>query len=72
MGFVGGARSAAYCASKGGVRLLTKAAAVELAPKRIRAGIRQRGVCNRHGTGGRRRLPRAVLRIAFPLENGST
>ncbi len=36
MGFIGGARSAAYCASKGGVRLLTKAAALELAPAKIR------------------------------------
>lgn len=36
MGFVGGSRSAAYCASKGGVRLFTKAAAIELAPRRIR------------------------------------
>lgn len=36
MGFIGGARAAAYCASKGGVRLLTKAAALELAPAKIR------------------------------------
>lgn len=36
MGFVGGTHAAAYCASKGGVRLLTKAAAVELAPRKIR------------------------------------
>ncbi|MGE0623383.1 MAG: SDR family NAD(P)-dependent oxidoreductase [Pseudomonadales bacterium] len=36
MGFVGGRNAAAYCASKGGVRLFTKAAALELAPKRIR------------------------------------
>ena len=36
MGFVGGSLAAAYCASKGGVRLLTKAAAIELAPRKIR------------------------------------
>ena len=36
MGLVGGARQMAYCASKGGVRLLTKAAAIELAPAKIR------------------------------------
>ncbi|MEQ9004542.1 MAG: glucose 1-dehydrogenase [Pseudomonadales bacterium] len=36
MGFVGGRHAAAYCASKGGVRLFTKAAALELAPKHIR------------------------------------
>ena len=36
MGFIGGPRTAAYCASKGGVRLLTKAAALELAPAKIR------------------------------------
>ncbi len=36
MGFIGGSRAAAYCASKGGVRLLTKAAAIELAPAHIR------------------------------------
>ena len=36
MGFIGGVRSAAYCASKGGVRLLTKAAALELASSKIR------------------------------------
>ena len=36
MGFIGGSRAAAYCASKGGVRLLTKAAAIELAPSKIR------------------------------------
>lgn len=36
MGFVGGRHAAAYCASKGGVRLFTKAAALELAPRGIR------------------------------------
>ncbi|MEQ1890726.1 MAG: SDR family oxidoreductase, partial [Alphaproteobacteria bacterium] len=36
MGFIGSSRSAAYSASKGGVRLMTKAAAIELAPARIR------------------------------------
>lgn len=36
MGIIGAPRTAAYCAAKGGVRLLTKAAALELAPARIR------------------------------------
>ena len=35
-GLVGAPLSAAYCSSKGAVRMLTKAAAVELAPDRIR------------------------------------
>lgn len=46
MGFVGGARAAAYCASKGGVRLLTKAAALELAPARIRVNSVHPGFIN--------------------------
>ncbi|WP_439813965.1 glucose 1-dehydrogenase [Zavarzinia sp. CC-PAN008] len=36
MGLVGAAGGSAYCASKGGVRLLTKAAAIDLAPLGIR------------------------------------
>lgn len=46
MGFVGGARAAAYCASKGGVRLLTKAAALELAPSKIRVNSVHPGFIN--------------------------
>ena len=46
MGFIGGARSAAYCASKGGVRLLTKAAALELAPAKIRVNSVHPGFIN--------------------------
>ncbi len=36
MGIIGAKHTAAYCAAKGGVRLLTKAAAIELAPAHIR------------------------------------
>lgn len=46
MGFIGGARSAAYCASKGGVRLMTKAAAIELAPAKIRVNSVHPGFIN--------------------------
>ncbi|MBV1904649.1 MAG: glucose 1-dehydrogenase [Pseudomonadales bacterium] len=46
MGFIGGARAAAYCASKGGVRLLTKAAALELAPSKIRVNSVHPGFIN--------------------------
>ncbi|PCJ21743.1 MAG: short-chain dehydrogenase [Gammaproteobacteria bacterium] len=46
MGFIGGARSAAYCASKGGVRLLTKAAALELASSKIRVNSVHPGFIN--------------------------
>ena len=40
-GLVGNAESAAYCASKGGMTVMTKALAVELAPR----GVRVNAVC---------------------------
>ncbi|MCK9992893.1 MAG: hypothetical protein Dbin4_01413 [Alphaproteobacteria bacterium] len=46
MGLVGGARQIAYCASKGGVRLMTKAAALELAPAKIRVNSIHPGFIN--------------------------
>ena len=46
MGLVGGARQIAYCASKGGVRLMTKAAAIELAPAKIRVNSIHPGFIN--------------------------
>ena len=49
MGFIGGSRTAAYCASKGGVRLMTKAAAIELAPARIRVNSVHPGFINTPG-----------------------
>ncbi len=49
MGFIGGSRAAAYCASKGGVRLLSKAAALELAPAKIRVNSVHPGFINTPG-----------------------
>lgn len=43
-GISGYAQSAAYCASKGGVRLLTKSLAAELGPRRIRVNSVHPGI----------------------------
>jgi cyclopentanol dehydrogenase len=51
-GIVGGALAAAYCASKGAVRLLTKAAAVDLAQLKIRVNSIHPGVIRTAMTEG--------------------
>ena len=51
-GIVGGALAAAYCASKGAVRLLTKAAAVDLTQFNIRVNSIHPGVIRTEMTAG--------------------
>lgn len=51
-GIVGGALAAAYCASKGAVRLLSKAAAVDLAQMNIRVNSVHPGVIRTEMTAG--------------------
>jgi NAD(P)-dependent dehydrogenase (short-subunit alcohol dehydrogenase family) len=47
-GLAGGALASAYCASKGAVRLMTKAVALELAPAKIRVNSVHPGVIDTH------------------------
>lgn len=51
-GIVGGALAGAYCASKGAVRLLTKAAAVDFAPLHIRVNSVHPGIVRTDMTDG--------------------
>ncbi|MGK2940092.1 MAG: SDR family NAD(P)-dependent oxidoreductase [Immundisolibacter sp.] len=51
-GMVGGAMASAYCASKGGVRLLTKAAAADLAEFNIRVNSVHPGLIDTPMLGG--------------------
>ena len=57
-GIIGDAQSAAYCASKGAVRLMTKSAALHCAPHRLRHPLQFRpSLVRRHADGARSSSP---------------